>query len=335
MFDFVRFCEDHNIRYVTRGVNVKASDDCNISCPFCNDSPLPDPSYHLGVTNELQAFSCWRNPTHRGRTLHRLIMKLLRCSYDKAREILGQQPLWLKEGRFEELFDAEDLFAVRVKPVDVLTVPTEFRQFAGQYQAEQRFKQYLADRGFHGNYLNKVLTQYGMYWAISGPFKQRVILTNERDGELLNWTGRSIQPHQSIRYLSLSEEDGAVVGIKQVLWNFDQLVAEPQTLCLVHEGPFDALKVDVLGQRFGLRATCVFGQSATLEQLGYLTALTDLYDQVVVMFDRDSEDRAEAVASQLCWLPVTAVSIPDGIKDPGEMTLKQVKSLAQQLLKGA
>ena len=328
-FNFIRFCEDNNIPYITHGVNVKVSDDCNISCPFCNDGPSPDPSFHLGVNTDLQVFSCWRDPTHRGRSLHRLLMKLLRCGYDRARMLLGQQPLWLREGEFDGLLD--DIWTIPSQPSRHLQIPADFRAFTGQYSSEQPFLNYLADRGFKGQQAQKLFAAYGLYWAISGPFRHRIMFTNEVSGQLLNWTGRSIKPNNPVRYLSLSEADGAVTGIKQLVWNFDRLLEQPQRLCVVVEGPFDALKLDFLGRHFGLRATCVFGQSATLEQLGYLAALAELYDGLIVMFDRDSESRAEGVAAQLSWLPVWMAMLPEGLKDPGEMNLKQVRLLAQQL----
>lgn len=336
MFDFVQFCEQHDIPYVTRGVNKKVSDDCNISCPFCNDSSNPDPSYHLGVNSALGVYSCWRNPTkHRGRTLHKLIMKLLQCSYADARNILGQQPLWLKEGQFEKLskepsrlFDQEES---SINDQHELTFLKEFRPFGSKFSSEEKFLDYLVGRGFQRGRLAHFCKRYQLCWAVAGYYRNRVIIPNYLEGRLVNWTSRSIQSQQTVRYLTLSQSQGALVNIKHMLFNWDQLVKDPKSLVVVCEGPMDALKLDYYGYWKGIRATCLFSQMATQEQLAYIAALTDLYDGVVVMLDDTAQELAESLVSQLSWLPVRYHALPKGVHDPGELTERQVLALGQQL----
>lgn len=334
MFDFIRFCEQHDISYVTKGVNKKVSDDCNVSCPFCNEGPDPDPSKHLGVNSELGVYSCWRNPTkHRGRTLHKLIMKLLRCSYADARTILGQQPLWLKEGQFE-LF-AEDPNSLFLETTDTvvedLTLPEEFRTFEAKYSSEERFVDYLVGRGFCRGRLKHLYKQYDLHWAISGRFKNRIIIPNQLEGRLVNWTSRSIDKNQTVRYLTLSAEQGALVNIKKMIFNWDSLIESPSSLVVVCEGPLDALKLDFYGRRNGLRATCLFGQLPTKEQLAYIASLSDLYDAIVVMLDDTAQDLSGSIVDQLNWLPVRYHPLPSGVHDPGELTDRQVCELSKQL----
>ena len=333
MFDFIHFCEQRNISYITKGVNKKVSDDCNISCPFCNDSSSPDPSMHLGVDSVRGVYSCWRNPTsHRGRTLHKLIMKLLRCSYNEAREILGQQPLWLKEGQFEKMAeDPSKLFASEQTEVQELKFPEEFRPFDHKYSSEKRFTQYLIERGFYLGILPRFIKQYQLHWSVSGRYKQRIIIPNQLDSVLVNWTSRSIDSKQSVRYLTLSEDQGALVNIKKMIFNWDQLVEHPSKVVVVCEGPFDALTLDFFGYRYGLRATCLFSQMATTEQLAYVAALTDLYEGVVVMLDDTASELAESLVDQLNWLPICCESLPEGVHDPGELSAKQVCVLSKQL----
>jgi hypothetical protein len=335
LFDFIRFCEQHDIPYVTKGVNKKVSDDCNISCPFCNEGPDPDPSKHLGVNSELGVYSCWRNPIkHRGRTLHKLIMKLLRCSYADARTILGQQPLWLKEGQFE-LFaeDPTSLFVDKHEnaAVEELTFPEEFRTFESKFSSEERFVNYLVDRGFYRGRLRHLYNRYNLRWAVSGRYKNRIIIPNTLDGHLVNWTSRSIEKNQTVRYLTLSDEQGALVNIKKMIFNWDSLVESPSSLVVVCEGPVDALKIDFYGHFNGLRATCLFSQLPTKEQLAYIAALSDLYDGVVVMLDDTAQDLAESLVDQLSWLPIRCHPLPLGVHDPGELTDKQVYELGKQL----
>lgn len=334
MFDFIQFCEEHRIPYVTQGVNKKVSDDCNVSCPFCNETADPDPSFHLGVDSERQVYSCWRNPRkHRGRTLHRLIMKLLRCSYQQACELLGQQPLWLKEGQFEQLADDPTQFFIQHKEQQSeLMLLDEFHQFGTTRHAEIQFIDYLLGRGFKEKHLPTLTKNYRLHWTVSGRYRQRVIIPLYQDARLVGWTSRSIHPKTPTRYLTLSEDEGALLNVKKMIFNWDSLINEPQDLVVVCEGPFDALKVDYFGKAYGLRATCLFSQMATMEQVAYIAALTDLYQKVIIMLDDTATLLAESLCDQLPMLPVEAKALPSGFHDPGELTSAQVWKLSKQWL---
>ncbi len=332
MFDFIQFCEEHRIPYISQGVNKKVSDDCNISCPFCNETADPDPSFHLGVDSERQVYSCWRNPRkHRGRTLHRLIMKLLHCSYQHVCELLGQQPIWLKEGQFEQLADDPTQFFMTQKSIESteLEMLEEFRAFGTTRQAEKPFTQYLLGRGFKDKTLLQFTQTYQLHWAVSGRYKQRVIIPLCQDQKLVGWTSRSIHPKTPTRYLTLSEDEGALLNVKKMIFNWDSLIDDPQDLIVVCEGPFDALKMDYFGKPYGIRATCLFSQMATMEQVAYIAALTDLYQKVIILLDSTATALAESLCDQLPMLPVEAKTLPNGFDDPGELTMAQVWKLSK------
>lgn len=335
MFDFVQFCEENNIPYVTRGVNKKVADDCNISCPFCNATSDGDPSFHLGVNSELGVYSCWRNQRkHRGRTLHRLIMQLLRCSYYQACDVLGQQPTWLQEGKFETLADkGENLFDDAPIIINSLDIPDEFRKFGSGFNSEKRFIDYLVnDRGFATKQLPKLTQQYQLHWSINGRYKDRVIIPIIQNHEWVGWTGRTIHKASPVRYLTTSSIENAPVNVKDIIFNWDTLIEDPLQVVIVTEGPFDGIKIDFFGQNFGVRGTCLFGQNGTLEQLAYVAALTDLYQLVIFIFDDTSTLLAEAMVDQLPGMRVIAQTLPEGIHDPGELTYAQVWKLSKQWL---
>jgi hypothetical protein len=335
MFDFVQFCEEHRIPYIVRGVNKKVSDDCNISCPFCNSSADPDPSMHLGIDSQKGVYSCWRNPRqHRGRTLHKLIMKLIRCSYYEACELLGQQSIWLKEGSFELLADdPNNFFKESSSDKNELMFPEEFRSFGTTLQAEQRFIGYLQQRGFSTKQITALVQHFHLKWAIAGRYKQRIIIPLQFQQRWVGWTSRSIHSKESIRYLTLSDAEGALINIKKMIFNWDQLIEQPAEIVVVCEGPFDAMTLDLHGQRLGIRATCLFNQMATMEQLAYIAALTDLYQYVLILLDDTATMYAESIKDQLPGYPLEVMQLPTGIHDPGELTMSQVWTLSKQWFK--
>lgn len=332
MFDFIRFCEDHRIPFVTRGVNKKVSDDCNISCPWCNETSDPDPSFHLGVDSDRMVYSCWRNPRrHRGRTLHRLIMKLLRCSYPRAREILGEQPLWLQSEAFDLLADNPTLFfATDTETETVLQFPKEFRSFNSGKHMENMFVEYLANRSFREQDVFPLIDKYHLRWALSGRYAKRIIVPFYQDFQLVGWTARSIFSKTPTRYLTLAQHEGALLNVKKMIFNWDQLTTQPEDIVVIVEGPFDAMKVDFYGQPMGIRATCLFSQMATMEQVAYIMALADLYQKIIILLDDTATTLAESLADQLLNLPVEVHTLPVNIHDPGELTYGKFWSLSRQ-----
>lgn len=327
--DVIHFLEVNKIPYITHGVNVKKG-EININCPFCAQTSSPDPSFHLGIDPERLWFSCWRNrKSHRGRSLHRLIMILLSCNYSKACEVLGQQPIWVDAAKFDGLTFDE----LPSTPPTPLEYPPEFRLFDGMYWC-QRFVDYLVeDRGFPLSSVYRVAQRYQLRATIQGTYKDRVIIPNTINGRLVNWTARSVYPGAELRYLTLSDFQGALVNIKQCVFNSDDLQRGGSVL-LVVEGPFDAIKVDFYGAPVGVRATCLFNKKATLTQLGYLGELSNVFTKIVPMFDRGEEIDQRDLLDQLSWLPSESLGewlCPKHVKDPGELTPNDVRHLCQQL----
>lgn len=330
MFDVIRFLDQYRIPYITHGVNVKRN-EINISCPFCAKTHNPDPSYHLGIDVERSWFSCWRDRRfHRGRTLHRLIMALVPCGYTQACEILGQAPIWVDGDRFETLsFDEPDL-----PPPPPLEFPAEFRVIDDS-AGSVRFASYLVEsRGFHPDNISRLVHRYKLMCALRGPYKDRIIIPNRIDGKLVNWTARSIYSTAAVRYLSLSDFQGATTSIKRCVYNSDALLRGGGIL-LVVEGPFDALKVDFYGSRFGVRATCLFNKKATMTQLGYLGELANVFTKIVPMFDQGELLDQRDLLDQLSWLPNDSLAewtCPSHVKDPGDLSPNDVRALCNQLI---
>ena len=330
-FNVLSFLHSHHIPYITKGVNVKRG-EININCPFCAKTSSPDPSYHLGIDEDNMRFSCWRNKRHHsGKTLHKLIMVLAQCNYYEACQLLGQKPIWIEETAFDAVsFQANDTAPTTPLlefPHDIIPLDVELRR-------SFRFVQYLMERGYSQRSVSRLAYRYNLHYAISGQFKDRIVIPNYVANRLVNWTGRSIHKDTQLRYLSLDHTRGALMSIKECLFNEPQLFKGGRLL-VVNEGPFDAMKMDFYGASLGIRATCLFNKKATHNQLGCLGELTHLFDRIVVMFDRDEFVDQCSFVSQMDWTGLDSVvdwNCPSHVSDPGDLSGDDVKELCNSML---
>src|SRR6202040_650598 len=109
-----------------------------------------------------------------------------------------------------------------------------------------------------------------------GPFSYRVVIPVFLNKRLVTWTGRSIAPSEELRYRSLSTDPEkanglpvALENIKHTLFDYDSLKEGGRVLA-VAEGPLDAMRLGFLGERYGIKATCLFGKSLHPMQLDLL-----------------------------------------------------------------
>lgn len=333
-FDFVAFCNKRGIEYITSGVNKKASDACNINCPFCSDENNPDPSFHLGVHESKPYWSCWRNRRHRGKTLHRLVMRLVNVSRREAADILGEKDNWLQEGAFDALAEnPEAIFSNSgIEQVSKsLELPPEIKEIKG-FRSTRQFNRYLESRGYHSNHIDELIARYQFHYSLDGMWSGRLILPIYLDYRLIGWTGRSILKNANLRYMSLSEKHGALMSIKDTVFNFDELLdTGGDTLCIT-EGPFDAIKVDFYGAELGLRATCLFSKALRDPQVLLLSELAAEYKRILILLDSEEVDTSMITAAKLDFLrcPVEIGTLPRNVKDPGDLSPHSVYSLVDR-----
>jgi DNA primase len=137
---------------------------------------------------------------------------------------------------------------------------------------------------------------------------------------LLAWTGRALgTPVSAPRYLSSKR-------IKETIFNEDALM-QGGRLLFITEGVFDAMKLDYHGLEQGVRATCGFGISWSMEQIVLMNSRRNRFDKTVVLFDRDAVEPAFIAKD---WLPsstVTVGQLPDGVKDPAELSKEQIQGI--------
>lgn len=298
--DWIEFLDTASIDWVSSGPNTKRG-EISVQCPWCGQD---DPSQHLGISLESENWGCLRNGAHRGHNPERLIAALLGCSHTQAKLVVRQysraDPDRLPGPLTEE------------RPASEPGSPEEMPDYRSIQSTgiTAKFWRYLASRGFDPH---KVTSKYGLVCCLSGKYKDRILIPFHRNGRLVAWTGRAIiNPRSAPRYLSSNL-------IKTVLFNEDSLVGGSHLFIV--EGPFDAIKLDY----HGATATCISGANATPEQIQVLHQICRSYERVTLLLDTDAVEQAYVLID---WLPrVELGQLPEGIKDPGELTKEQINGL--------
>lgn len=333
--DWLVVLREHRIPFIEKGANVKRG-EINIKCPMCGSA---DPSFHMGLNLESGFWACWRNREHRGKSPVFLLCKLLRIPYGAARKLagLGDDAPLDPDG-----FDAvaarimgRDSRIERVEQVrrEFLALPREFLVITGpEHRDTLRHFEYLLTRDFHPLDVDDLALDYGIRAAISGPFKDRLILPYYMDGELVAWTGRAIAPAE-IRYKDLSIDE-SLVPIKETLYNHDSLI-EGGIAVIVQEGPIDALKVDLYGRDHGVRSVGLSTNSMSDEQVYLLESYAAGFNAVIAMMDNSSSlsivDSMKLKAQLGRIKNLYIEPVPFGLKDGALLTPSQASRFTQDI----
>jgi len=290
------------IPFVTAGANVSRG-YIAVACPFCGPA---DPSQHMALRLGTRFWRCWRNPAHKGGDPVKLLAALLRCSYATAAELVG-----------EDAPPPDDLLGTvtaLLRPPErervAALAPPQWRPLDDQPSARW-FVAYLQRRGFSPVIIWSLTARYGLRYCTAGQFAGRLIFPVEEDGQLRGWTGRSIYARERVRYLSHGPLH------RYLLWQ-DQLGASEADTLVLCEGPFDALKIAVLGQG-RIAATCCFTAAPSAGQISRLASLAGRFRHRVLLLDRDAAPAILRSLQQLDLLGFRAAWLPHNIKDPGEL----------------
>jgi hypothetical protein len=327
-FDWPQLLQKQGIAYIERGANVKRG-EINIRCPFCGTA---DPSFHLGLNLETGWYSCWRNrAAHSGKSPLRLLMKLLQCSYAKARELAGLG---------EDYVDPEGFTAAAARLMGrdktegrPEQIRQEFLQFDRHFVridedriSTRRAWNYLYQRGFEAPDIDELVDLYELKTARDGNYSSRVILPYFLDRKLVAWTGRAIGQAE-IRYKDLPR-DLCIVPPKETLFNHDCILDGGEVLVIV-EGPLDALKLDFYGRPFGVRAVGLSTNSITEQQAILLQDADSKFGRKLMMMDNASSSGivdSMRMKQELAGLQnLRTTRVPFGRKDGGELSRREVR----------
>src|ERR1700688_913110 len=137
MVDIKQILTEHKIPFVTQGVNTKRG-ELSISCPYCKD----DPSKHMGVDPNTGWFACWRDKSHSGKNIHRLLALLNIYITADHNDVMQQLVNRTYFGNQE--IDTQTI-AIATKKVTKL--PTEFIPIEEESFFTRPYLQYLKARG--------------------------------------------------------------------------------------------------------------------------------------------------------------------------------------------
>lgn len=322
--DWLAFFDQHRIEYVESGANVSRN-QVVIHCVWCG---ADDRSHHLSVNLDGKGFRCWRNPhQHSGKNPARLIQALLKCSWEQANRLAGNEKTLPSDflGKLRGTFVKEGKQDKKRLP---LKLPKEFKSISDLPSARP-YIEYLRDRRFTDNDIFVQTHEYKMYYATQGLYKGRIIFTVWQDGELVGWTGRTIHQTVKVRYSTLTDdlekaeqrgEQPAPAPISSFLLFYDRLIKTSANTIVICEGPFDAWRVNLLGERKGICATAVFTSMLSHEQMNLLHALLPKFEYRYLLLDQNTFSKAARIRSDLAVLDVKSRRLPDRFKDPGELT---------------
>lgn len=313
--DVEQLLKELRVPYITEGKNVKRG-NINIHCPWCGSE---DTSFHLGIELSTGRFGCWRNTQHRGRTLVGLLRKLTGCSYEVAVGLitrtsdLEQVVARLTASKTPSDDPDEESLVSDIEGLRPLTLEPK----------DARFRDYLVSRGYDEMYHSLLIDWYGLHCAKHGLFANRIVFPVIVNNEVRGYTGRCID-NGRLRYLS---EPGVAVK-STVLW-YDSILSTAGKTLYLCEGPFDALRLDFVAcmNSHSARATCFFGVAPTHKQLQAVRILSEHYESVVVLFDRDTVSQSLTVLRVLGSSKARIKMLPSGVKDPGELTWAQTRQL--------
>ena len=336
MFDWRLFFDRRGIEYIEGG--KVGPGNLGIRCPWCVNPTHLD---HLGVGPN--GYYCWKGgKAHSGVVPQKLIISLLHCTPETADRIVESEST--SYATDDDSFGEESMRRLGIvlqqpeRPDrGTLKMLPEFSSLSTG-MARRLALPYLRNRGYDADDAMLLADRYGLRFAASGPFSYRIVVPIMWNGALVNWTARTIAASEDLRYKSLSTDSEkaakqqlpvATMSIKDTLLDWDQIRRGGQVLVL-SEGPFDALRVGFLGERLGVRATCLFGKAASPAQIGLIAEIASRYERVVALFDRDAA--FEAFTSLPDYLGVEELELPSRVKDPAELTPSKFRELFDGLL---
>ena len=158
------------------------------------------------------------------------------------------------------------------------------------------------------------VNKFPFFFSLEDRFIDRVIIPFYRNGKLIYWQARSINPHEKKRY------DNAPVGREAVLFNFDALSTYSAEPLFVTEGVFDAMMFNGI-------ATCGSKLSAAQIEL-----LHKSNRKLIFVIDKD--ENGKHLAKKVLEEGWQIAFVPNGSKDLNDCVVKHGRTwTAWQLMK--
>ena len=315
--DWTSLLDRAGIPYVTRSPNISAG-EIGVKCPWCGAS---DSSEHLAIDERGRGYVCRRNRSHRGKSPVKLIAAIKRIPYEQAERIVGRRmvtPQFAGSSLAKFLKANPDPVTTKNK----LRFPDEFKPLKKASGLPRVFWAYMRNRGFDDKEIEWLAEYYNLHYALTGQFAYRLIIPiYDEYGELVNWTGRAVSNDMTPRYRALHESEAIAPG--KMLLSSHKLLDGGAKL-IICEGPLDAFRVSSVGYSEWIYGTCLFGTNISPEQAVLIHDLSQRFGETYIALDPDARMRIAGMLMR-SGLRITALPVPDGVKDPGEMSADQAK----------
>jgi hypothetical protein len=214
MLDLKQLFSKYGILYRTSGKNVSANNFV-IKCPFCGND---DAGEHLAISDDCASYYCYRNTSHGGRSLYKLLKALKIPTFEYA----GKLPT-PNQNIIEEIKpDGNDY--------------TQWKYFK-QIEENQEAIDYLLSRGFIDPL--KVAKVFDLRTETTGRWAARLIVPLT-----IGWTGRAMRNGIEPRYKAYTNVDG-----------FFRHSYKSSTVVIL-EGPFDAMRLASVTNQADVIAKC-------------------------------------------------------------------------------
>lgn len=327
-FDWERFLRSRRLEH-----EHSSARQVDIPCPYCGPSHA---NHRLTINLDGRGWQCRRLPhAFRGKSPVPLIRKLLGCSEEEAREIVGVREHVLAVPTRSDVATKLDRLRGRApsgRPTRI-SLPPEFRPLETGDPSSEPFVAYLEERGYREREIEWLARTYDLHWATRGRFAWRLVFpVKDRYGHLQTWTARGIGRDPIPKYRQ-PKDDEIVCPAPQTLLGLDQLWRAPDPRALVVcEGPLDATRISASGASLGVWGTCLFGKVMSSAQCLLVRALAERFLRVVVLLDPDAERDGRRIVRQLAPLRVGLPRLPAGAGDPGDLTAAQASQLCMDIL---
>lgn len=276
-------------------------------CPFCQPK-RNRANFSFTTDGKFHCFSC----SQKGKGSIDLVIAYRKVGFQEAVEILKG-------------FDASQIQLPQeaANPRTKLVQVVENQPFKGSYEKFYQPSEWLAKRGFAPETLETF--GVGLYDnpKRQSRYKGKILLPVRRfvDGEVVAYLARTPEPAEGEpKYIF---PKGFAKHLELFgCWQLKEKGCLPLRVGFLVESPFCVMRFHQLG----LPAVSPFGWSVSDEQV---KILRDLAKGWVYLPDSDKhEQAAESVRKIACVCWVKLPPLPEGIRDPEQLTIEQIRSLS-------